>query len=203
MEYVGNPWDRQTFDGEPEPMTWYDLFDRYYRPQGPRRTLIATYNAWRAVRGKPDAERLPDDWTERASEFCWKERAEEWDVEQLRLRRIEEEKQLRDMHKRHICLAIGLQAIGSKKLKMLQKDPEKLTDAEGRRYVKEGIGLERQARGLPEHLLTITRKSNDELLAGYSRLLERVGDIRSGDEEAWTEASETDEPTILQLPDAV
>lgn len=160
---------------------WFDRFDRYYRAAGPERSMLGAYNAWRKKEKKGETRSLASSWSKNAAKWNWKERAEAWDMEQHRLRIAEEERQRADMLRRHTRLARGLQQVGGKRLELLDKKPDELSAGEARQYVKDGVGLERQAAGLPEHLVAVAAMSDDELLQKYRRLLTGISGAGSGD----------------------
>lgn len=194
--YTGKPWDRQVADGELEPMRWFSRFDRYFRPQGPERSMLAAYNAWREDEGKEEACSTPDHWWHAAERYDWRYRAEAWDEHNRRLRLSKEEEERRKMQERHIKLATGLQVLGGTRMSQLRQQPDMLSPAEARRYIKEGISIERRARGLPEYLLAVAQMTDDELLSRYNQLLEGAGGLQGGNTTPWLEAPDPDESVI-------
>jgi hypothetical protein len=81
---------------------WYNRFDAYYRPLGPERSLLATYNAWREKAGKSGKKsRVPSSWDRNAQKWNWRERAEAWDAaERERLHAEEAEERRKDRRQR-------------------------------------------------------------------------------------------------------
>ena len=168
-----NPWDRRRNEqDELEPIKWYSRFDRFYRPQGTERSMLAAFNAWLASRGKQKkAGGASIFWINTAKKWNWKGRAESWDAEQRTIRMAAEQQAIDEMNKRHINIAVGLQTAGGKGLGRLVKRLDQikldqdgnvllddsgnpipvhdLSDAEIRHYLQEGIDLERLTRGLP------------------------------------------------------
>jgi hypothetical protein len=63
-----------------EPARWFSRFNRF-RLAGPRRSLLATYNAERDTARK--GATIPGAWHEAAERWCWRQRAEGWDAAQL------------------------------------------------------------------------------------------------------------------------
>ena len=188
------PWERQRdATGELEPQLWFSRFDRFYRPLGPERSMLAAYNAWRVAEsnheekgGIPRSNSVSQGWDRNAKKWHWRERAEAWDEEERQKLLAAEEEARAEMIKRHLNIAKGLQGIGAKKLKELG-DAESLssvTPDQARLYLKDGIAIERTARGLPEHLVGITELSDAELVARYKSLIDRVGSFGAGDGEA-------------------
>jgi DNA-directed RNA polymerase specialized sigma subunit len=90
--------------------------------------------------------------------YDWKSRAEEWNAEQTAQRCEAELEAIRDMHKRHIQLAMSLQGLSAlemnKRLKKAQEDGSiTLTAKEIAEFIKLGISTERVSRGEPESIL--------------------------------------------------
>ncbi len=67
-------WERQP--GEPN--LWYERFERY-RLLGPRRSLLAVYNAERETAGEQPARCAPRSWAIQAAAWTWAARSEDWD----------------------------------------------------------------------------------------------------------------------------
>lgn len=195
------PWYRQTGgDGEPEPMMWYDRFDRYYRPQGPERTLLAAYNAWRKEEGDGgQSKSVSGSWYRAFNEWRWQERAEAWDEAQITLRREAERKATQKMLERHINLATMMQTAAARRLQRLAEehgDWPRMSVDQMRLLIKDAADLERQARGLPEHLLAVSQMTDDELFAKYRELLERAGGVPEGDAASGAGPSDGDEQAL-------
>ncbi len=178
------PWDRM--DGEPA--LWFGRFDKYYRPQGSERTLEGAYNLWLQAEGSKaqrSSRRPGKNWYIRTKAWRWKERAEAWDAEQRRKRLLAEERERAAMMERHIRLAQVMQTVGGRRIQALLQemnagDMDALGVDEARLYLKDGVSLERQARGLPEHLLQIMQMSDDELLNYISQFKDGDGETSSG-----------------------
>lgn len=92
------------------------------------------------------------------------------------------------MRQRHVNLATGLQTAGGLRLRELatERGATALSTTEVRQYITAGVTLEREARGLPVHLLRVTELSDEELVARYRELL---GDV-AGATEVWGEGGE-------------
>ena len=164
-------WDRQRDEtGELEPSLWYGRFVDY-RLRGPERTLLGAVNRWRARAGKGgQTNSIPGAWSRNAKRWRWKARAEAWDAECCRERIAAAEKARAEMIEYHIKLGRGLQQIGAKRLLQLGKAPESLTAGEARQFIKAGVAIERQARGLPEYLLEVAAMTDAELRERYAAL---------------------------------
>lgn len=195
------PWERQrdAKTGELEPNLWYDRFTDF-RLMGPDRSLLELVNRERDKKGHRRTNCTPGSWRRNSERWNWRERAEAWDAEQRRLR-IEAEKQARaEMLKRHARQAQALQGIGAMRLQLFDHkrlaamEPEQrareiknLTLGEARRYILDGTTLERQALGLPEHLLAVAGMTDEELRKQYAGLIGAITPIGSdagGDAEA-------------------
>lgn len=181
MQYVEGSisWDRQRDDdGALEPSLWYSRFTTY-RLLGVKRSFLAVYNQQREKAGKgATAKTIPSSWQHAARKWEWVNRAEAWDVHEQRELLKQEEQARADMLKRHAEIAQKLQILASKRLEILEKAIQKKPGAisgsvsvtEARLMAKDGIGLERQALGLPEHLLTIATMTDQELIEKYAQL---------------------------------
>ena len=165
-------WDRQRDHetGELEPNLWYSRFVDY-RLQGPDRTLLGAVNRWRAKVGKNRQNSIPGAWSRNAKRWRWRARAEAWDAECCRERIAAAEKARAEMIEHHIKLGRSLQQVGAKRLLQLGKAPESLTAGEARQFIKAGVAIERQARGLPEYLLEIAAMTEAELRERYAALV--------------------------------
>ncbi len=62
-----------------EPNLWFDRFNRF-RLLGPRRSLLAVYNAEQADKSGTKRRKTPGAWDAAAKEWRWRERAEGWDA---------------------------------------------------------------------------------------------------------------------------
>ena len=161
-----------------EPDTWYDRFDRYYRPLPEHvRTMVAAYNAYRQDTGKKGNRPVPPLWTRYGRQFGWKQRAAAWDEELRRQRRLEEQKESAVMFERHRQAAQALQNVGYAALHALAQQPEQLTPADVRMFIRDGIRLERESSGIPEEILTFQSMGDHELLARYHQLYAQVAGI--------------------------
>ena len=103
-EYVGDPWDRQTY----EPSMWYDRFDRFYRPQGPERTLTRAFNDYRRENDSNWKNRPGPGptWHHNYQKWDWVRRAEAWDDHvREQLRQAEEEERARARKERKEIIA--------------------------------------------------------------------------------------------------
>lgn len=198
-----NAWDRQrdSNTGELEPNLWYDRFTDF-RLMGAGRSLLEIVNRCRDKKGQKRTNNFPTSWRNASKKWHWRERAEAWDEQQRRERIMAEEQARAEMFERHINLGRGLQTVGAKRLKQLDKNPDELTGGEVRQYIKEGIAIERQAQGLPEHLLGVATMTDDELLKQYAGIVGAIaatGGDRSRTKEPGDSAAgdrdESDDPT--------
>jgi len=190
MKYEGQPWDRQRNEQDKlESAMWYGRFE-YYLLLGPERTLIAAYRRWKVVTSgeKGKITKYPGSWHTNYTIWKWKERAELWDAKNRQERMTAEENERKKMIARHIQAGRVLQQIALRKLKILDTatEAQELEPAEARHYLKAGVEIERQARGMPDHLLQITEMTDDELKAQYDQLFGEItntGDVQSGDDQ--------------------
>ncbi len=185
-----NPWDRQRDEnGELEPNLWYDRFEQY-RAAGPNRSITRIYKAWRVTMGyeKLRYSAYPSSWVRASNRWNWKERAESWDEHRRQLDYIAEQAQHDEMRQRHADIGKALQGVGAKALKRMSAYEDKqlpaLEASDARLFLKDGIGIERMARGLPVELLAIYNMTDEELQKEHERInkaLSGVAPSQDGD----------------------
>jgi hypothetical protein len=177
-----NEWDRI----EGEPILWFDRFDKYYRILGPERNLQAAYDLYKGGGGSKKKGRVTAAWKKALVDWNWQKRAEAYDMHVRNERLRAEEKERAKMLKDHISMARSMWGFGLAELKRMLKEKTDLNPTEARIYIKDGVTMERQARGLPEYLLEIASLSDEELLGRYTELLARYegeGGVVGGDQE--------------------
>jgi len=161
-------WDRQrTEDGELESSRWFGRFERIYRPMGTERSLLAAYNAWRSERERKAATGAPMSWINASITWRWKERAEAWDESERRRRMAIEQEEREAMYRQHIQIGQDMQTLGAARISELADCAGELSPSDARQYVKDGIEIERTARGLPGEFLKIMSMTDAELVAWY------------------------------------
>ncbi|KKN63572.1 hypothetical protein LCGC14_0500200 [marine sediment metagenome] len=163
---MSDPWDRQRDEnGELEPSLWWIRFDAY-RAQSSGRSVAQGYRDWRDAKGyaKLRHSGYPSSWVRASNRWNWKERAEAWDEHRRQLDYIAEQAQHDEMRKRHADIGKALQGVGAKALMRFQRNESaELEPADARLYLKDGIGIERTARGLPVELVALYNMSDEEL----------------------------------------
>ena len=166
-----NPWDRQRDeDGELEPPLWWHRFTTFYRTLGHDRSLLGAYNAWRHDKGSERASGTPLSWSRRANTWNWRERAEAWDEHRRQLDYIAEQSAHDEMRRRHADIGKALQGVGAQAMQRLQQNKgAELEPSDARLFLKDGIGIERTARGLPVELLALYEMSDKEIQKEYER----------------------------------
>lgn len=198
--FRSDPWERQrSDDNKLEPTLWYTRFRTYYLPQGPGRSLVEANNLWRDEKGQKRSSHATGAWRRNAEWWRWVERAEAYDLEEQRKLIAEEEEERREMRRRHLQYARAMQGVSAYEIGRLRKLIEEqksteLTDAEVRRWMIEGISIERQARGIPDHLLAVATMDDDELLKHIQALLSTRSDIGLGRVSDRSEAEEPQPP---------
>jgi hypothetical protein len=154
------PWERSL--GEPS-----KAFAKFalYRNMGPTRSLARVGEVVGV--GTARCEALSAKWG-------WVARAQAWDAEQDRLARLEVEEETREMHRRHVRLAMamankaGARLVGGKVLVGGQEvivpalDPSKLTVTEVVRLVEAAVRIERLARDVASAAETPAASHDDE-----------------------------------------
>lgn len=123
-ENIPQPWERQrNAGGKPEPMLWYDRFDKFYRPLGPERSLLAAYNLWKQERARArkiefkPSQAPSRSWFDNARRWRWQERAEVWDEEQRQKRLKKETAEIEEARQQRIGAFRTLLARGYDRLK--------------------------------------------------------------------------------------
>ena len=201
---------------EDEPLVWYHRFMKYYlsQPSGTR-------NVRQAMQLWADAENeelhvedpkafhaLGMVWHRKHKKYEWDKRANAYDDELYRRRMEEEIEAVKDMTNRQANIGRQMQQLAQIKLNdefmEIKKTGRPLIDmAEARLLLKEGVAIERQARGLPDYLLAVASLSDKELLSRYERLLGeiteiegtesiRIGDGKEGDDSPAVDQQEDD-----------
>ena len=183
------PWDRQRDEkGELEPAMWYGRFD-LYRSLGTERSLLGAYRAWRVERGAISYKvmAVSQSWVRNSRLWHWKDRAEAWDNEQRRLAWIDEQEQITGMRERHLKISQDLQMTGGLRLARIllavRGEEDSLSPNDVRLFLKDGIDIERVARGLPKEIARILTMSDDELLEFERELTTNIRGGASGEEE--------------------
>jgi len=204
---------------EGEPLAWYHRFMKYYlaQPSGTRGIRQAIYNFAEAENVEITDKNLHGielKWHKIAKDWEWEKRAEAYDYEIYRQRMVDEIEQTKEMFKRQANIGKEMQTLAQIKLndefREIQKTGRPLIDmAEARLLFKEGIAIERQARGLPDYLLAVANLSDEELMSRYERLLGEVTEItgdeslRIGDGETGNDTTAIDQQEAPQLPGEV
>lgn len=132
---TAKPWEPQEIDGKKEGTKPYQAFSLYLLQEDERSTAKVAQEL-----GKSKA--LIQRWS---SQWNWVERAAQYDAEQLRRRRVEQEKEIAAMRRRHANLATNMLATAAKALKA--KTPEELTPQDIKAWVDVASKLERISRG--------------------------------------------------------
>ena len=111
-------WDRR----EGEPAMWFSRFDELFRPQGPERTLLGAYNAWRVEADKGVAKSSAKSWEKNCKAWAWRDRAEAWDAAQRERRLVEEETERKKRREERRAILQGIKAKVATKIQSLQVD---------------------------------------------------------------------------------
>ncbi len=183
-----NPWDRQRDEnGELEPGRWYHRFTMF-RALGHDRSLLRVCNQWRQDKDRKVSTSTPLSWTRASRQWRWLERAEAWDEHRRQLDYIAEQAAHDEMRRRHADIGKALQGVGAKALKRMSAYEDKqlpaLEASDARLFLKDGIGIERTARGLPIELLAIYNMTDEELQKEHERInraLSGVAPSQDGD----------------------
>lgn len=125
-----NPWDQQP----EEPDRWFGVFERF-RLAGPKRSLLAVYNAERAQKNKDTSVSVPGVWSKNRQKWQWDSRARAWDlhlIDEERKRDADEREKARKSRKltiRALTALLGrtIEATGGKE-GGATLDPKELKD---------------------------------------------------------------------------
>jgi len=158
------PWERQPGESS---KAFYAF--TIYRDLGPKRSLRRAAEIYYSGKSKVNLGQI-EYWSYK---YHWVERVQAWDDYQDRLKREAHLKAVEEMADRHVRLALALQAKAAERLKQLPA--EKIGPAQLVRMIRAGVEIERKARGLPDWLIEIADLSDEELVARYKELLERIG----------------------------
>lgn len=179
---MANPWDRR----KGEPALWYDRFLKYFLPLGPERNVNIAYREFKSVATKRyTSVQAPGSWNNNANKWDWRKRAEAWDTKNQSRRIKAEEDAIEEMLQRHLRAAQVWLGASIKRLQELGKKDADIKDMSlelALRAFKVAIEAERQARGLPTHLLEIMNLTDEELLDRYRDFITRIGSPGSGDQ---------------------
>jgi len=130
-----------------------------YRDQGPARSLSRTvpilYPDLHLTNTKPNTKRgRLSEWSRG---FNWVARCTEFDVFTEKKERIENEKAIKAMSKRHANEALMLQQKAIDRIKLIGLDNEKeLTPRESLEFLREAVKIERLSRGVPEQHVEVS-----------------------------------------------
>jgi hypothetical protein len=176
------PWDK----GEKEPSLWWDRFNKYYRPQGPGRTLTQAYRlSYEEKNGKPPTRAgYSADWKNKADLWQWKERAEAWDEELHREATAYEKEEALEMTKRQIKDAKAVQTLAMNEI--LKRGFSNESTVAIARILAQAQGLEQAARAIPDSLAEIGEMTDDELREALAKALVRSG-ISETDHGQWND----------------
>lgn len=162
-------WDRQP----EEPDRWFDRFDRFYRPQGPGRTLTEAYRQYYIERHHREPERpgYTTEWGKASKSWRWLDRAREWD-EQIRKERLEIEREnLRDMNERIIKDSQSIQALA---METLLDEGFKKDIGIALRGWRQAVVVEQTARGIPAYIAEVYEMEDEELSRELAKELARA-----------------------------
>lgn len=190
---AGPPAHASALPWEPQPgesAKAYAAFRSYAALPPQERSIDHAWESYADVTLAP-GHRCPGHFNRWARENTWSRRAAAWDAERARqLRDAElqaEREQVAEMRRRHIAVAMSLQAIAAEDLQRMRSRqtvtrgdaaPPTLTPYQVARILRDGVAIERLARGEPE---TITEEreapadpaanSDDETRALILRIL--------------------------------
>jgi hypothetical protein len=155
-------WDKQP----KESSLRYFAFCRY-RDMGPLdRSLAKVAKELEPIKTKSKLGQLQE-WSAKDN---WVARVTAWDVEQDKLQRIEHQKALKAMAKKHVDIALTIQGKAAKRLKQLNPDilPDDLSPMDALRFMEMAIKLERQTLGEPDQIIQHTGEIKTEVTSGLS-----------------------------------
>jgi hypothetical protein len=171
MSSEAKAWDKR----EQEPSLWWGRFNKFYRPQGPGRTLTQAYrSAYEEKNGKAPTRRgYSADWKDKAELWNWAERAEAWDEELHREQTAYETAEALEMTSRQIKDAKAVQTLAMNEI--LKRGFAKESTVAVFRALAKAQELERTAREIPDNLAKIGEMDDDELKRAIAKELVRGG----------------------------
>lgn len=183
MSSEAKVWDKR----DQEPSLWWDRFNRFYRPQGPGRTLTQAYRAaYEEKNGKkPTRAGYSVDWKTKAEIWNWAERAEAWDEELFREQTAYEKAESLEMTGRQIKDAKAVQTLAMNEI--LKRGFAKESTVAVFRALAKAQELERTAREIPDALAEIGEMDDDELKRALARELVTAG-LSDSDREQWDDS---------------
>ena len=134
---------------------------------------MAAYREWRVQRGAEGRRvtSVPASWLRNSRKWNWRERAEAWDEHRRQLDYIAEQAQHDEMRKRHADIGKALQGVGAQAMQRFQQHKGiELEPSDARLFLKDGIGIERTARGLPVELVALYNMSDEDLQKEHERI---------------------------------
>jgi hypothetical protein len=180
---ASKPWDKR----DNEPSLWWGRFDKFYRPQGPGRTLTQAYRlSYEEKNGRPPTRAgYSADWKNKAELWEWKERAAAWDTELHKEQIGYEKSEALEMTKRQIQDAKAIQTLAMNEI--IERGFTKESTVAVARILAQAQQLEQAARAIPDNLAKIGEMNDDELKRAIAKELVRA-DISGSDREQWDEA---------------
>lgn len=156
---ANNLWERQKGESEKA----YEAFS-IYRDMGSERTLIAVAQRLKKSRT------LIDRWSAR---WNWQERVLAYDNELQKEAKAEAAKELKEMTKRHIGIAVTLQKKALDALKEL--DTKEMSPRDIREYIKMATELERLNRELTESQNHEQEENDDDNVLAFIKAMRHGG----------------------------
>ena len=180
---ASKPWDKR----KEEPSLWWDRFNRFYRPQGPGRTLTQAYrSAYEEKNGrKPTRAGYSADWKNKSTMWEWQTRAEAWDEELFREQTAYEKAEALEMTSRQIKDAKAVQTLAMNEI--LKRGFAKSDTVAVFRALAKAQELERTARQIPDNLAEIGEMDDDELKRALAKELVTAG-LSEADRGLWDES---------------
>ncbi len=144
-----------------EPTRAFAAFTKYRDLAPEVRSIKRAFESGPAPRAKGGTRASLGQWEKWSAEWAWPIRAQEWDTELDRVRRVAELAAVQEMGRRHAAVAMNAVNVAAKAIERIakkldaQKDDDEpfMTPTEVIRFAKEGILLERLSRGEPDMIL--------------------------------------------------
>ena len=100
-----------------------------------------------------------------SAKFSWVERVRAWDNHMDGLARAQMEKDWLKAKKRHINVGVGMQSVGTKRLRRLDENPDQLSPSDARQFIVDGVKVETAAYGKQEDIARpVTINDNRQVL---------------------------------------
>lgn len=166
-----NPWEKQ----EGENTKPYAAFCAY-RDMGVNRSLAKIVNIVYGESSETKSSAKLRQLTTWSSKHGWVKRAEAYDVYLETTERLENEKAIKDMAKRHAQASLLTMSKAVDRIKLIgEKEDNELTPKEALEYLRISAELERKSRGAPDQIIESTGVTTVQIIDNIPSGKENAG----------------------------